>query len=88
MAKTIYCAQAFRRVDGSLHGYELHQFATAERALQGGEILAKWAGGVAVFSLTGEADVDVWGDPVLLKAYGDIPGSEGDGPSQGWSAAA
>jgi hypothetical protein len=72
--KTIYCAQAFWRRDGRLTGGVVHQFHTEERARAGGEILAGSADGVAVFRLTGEADVDFWDEPVLIVTFGATPG--------------
>jgi hypothetical protein len=71
--KTIYCAQAFWRRDGRLYGGPVHQFLTADRAVQGGEILAGSADGAAVFTLTGEPDVDYWDEPVILMTIGDAP---------------
>lgn len=74
--KTIYCAQAFWRRDRQLAGGEVYQFITKDRALKGGAILAGSADGVAVFSLTGEADVDFWDEPVLIATFGDTPDAQ------------
>ena len=71
--KTIYCAQAFWRRGGRLVGGEVRQFLNEERARQGGEILLTGADGVAVFSLEGYPDVDLWDDPQLIEALGDVP---------------
>lgn len=73
MSKTVYCAQPFWRQGRSLAPGETLQFMTADRAITGGEILAKGAAGVAVFSLTGEPDVNYWGEPVLLWTTGEVP---------------
>ena len=74
--KTIYCAQAFWRPRGRLEGGQVHQFLDEGRALEGGEILAKSAPGAAVFSLTGEPDVDYWEEPKLLATWGDVPAAD------------
>lgn len=74
--KTIYCAQAFWRQNGRLQAGPVHQFMTAERALAGGEILARSCAGAAVYSLTGEPDTDFWDEPVILARHGDAPGGE------------
>ena len=87
-SKTIYCAQGFRRVAGRLEAFELHQFSTAERAMEGGAILARWAPGVAVFSLTGQPDVDHWADPELLWTFGDTPSADVFDQSSSWVEAA
>lgn len=71
--KTIYCAQAFWSRDQQLVGGVVHQFMTEERARAGGEILAGSAHGAAVFSLTGEPDVDFWDEPVLIQTFGQTP---------------
>ena len=73
---TIYCAQPFWRRQGHLMPGIVHEFRTEERALEGGEILAGAADGVAVFSLTGEPDIDLWGEPVMLATYGLVPNAE------------
>lgn len=73
MSKTIYCAQPFWRRDRGLEPGLVHQFMTEERARAGGEILAGSAAGVAVFSLTGEPDVDYWGEPILIQIFGETP---------------
>lgn len=72
-AKTIYCAQAFWRRTGRLCGGQLHHFSTEERAVAGGEVLFTGAHGVAVFSVTGYPDIDLWDDPVMIVALGDVP---------------
>jgi hypothetical protein len=84
--KTIYCAQAFWRRGGRLQGGQIHQFLNAERAMEGGEILAAGADGAAVFSLTGEPDVDYWDEPVLLATFGNAPGSPGRPAPEPWEA--
>ena len=71
--KTIYCAQAFWRRDGRLVGGEVRQFLNEERARQGGEILLTGADGVAVFSLEGHPDEDLWDDPRLIEVMGAVP---------------
>lgn len=71
--KTIYCAQAFWRRDGRLIGGEVRQFLSKERARQGGEILLTGADGVAVFSMEGHPDEDLWEEPKLIEVMGDAP---------------
>lgn len=73
MPKTIYCAQPFWRRESGLAAGQVHQFMTEERARAGGEILAGSADGVAVFSLTGEPDVDYWSEPVMIVTFGETP---------------
>lgn len=71
--KTIYCAQPFWRRRHGLAGGVVHRFVTEERALSGGEILSRSADGVAVFSLTGEPDVDFWDEPQVIATFGSVP---------------
>jgi len=71
--KTIYCAQAFWRREGRLVGGEVRQFLNEERARQGGEILLTGADGVAVFSMEGHPDEDLWEEPRLIEVIGDAP---------------
>ena len=74
--KTIYCAQAFWWRSGRLLPGQVHQFLNAERAIEGGEILSGSADGAAVFSLTGEVDVDFWEQPVMITSFGSVPGAQ------------
>lgn len=76
--KTIYCAKAFWWRQGSLWGGETHQFLNEERAIMGAEVLFSGAHGVAVFSVTGHPDIDLWEDPQLIAAYGDTPSLASD----------
>lgn len=71
--KTIYCAQAFWLRSGRLEPGQVHQFLNADRAREGGQILAASADGAAVFSLTGEPDVDFWDEPTLIESHGLAP---------------
>jgi hypothetical protein len=71
--KTIYCAQAFWPRRGRLKGGEVHQFLNRERAVEGGRALATGAPGVAVFSVDGYPDIDLWEDPKLLETFGEVP---------------
>lgn len=73
-AKTIYCARAFWWRGGRLQAGEVHQFLNEERAMAGAEALYTGAHGVAVFSVTGHPDVDLWEDPVMITVFGDVPG--------------
>lgn len=84
--KTIYCAQPFWRRQGRLEAGTVHEFHTEERAMRGGEILARGANGAAVFSLTGDTDVDFWDEPVLIATFGDAPGSPGRPAPEPWEA--
>lgn len=74
--KTIYCAQAFWRRNGRLMGGEVRQFLSEERARQGGEILLTGADGVAVFSMEGHPDEDLWEEPRLIAVMGDAPSGQ------------
>lgn len=78
-AKTIYCARAFWWRQGRLWGGEVRQFLNEERAIAGAEALYTGAHGVAVFSVTGHPDVDLWEDPQLIATYGDVPSVTGNG---------
>lgn len=80
MSKTIYCAQPFWHRERGLAPGLVHQFMTEERAVAGGQILAGGAAGVAVFSLTGDPDVDYWGEPVLIATIGVTPLEGGCSP--------
>lgn len=77
-AKTIYCARAFWWRGGKLKGGEVHQFLNEERAIAGAEALYTGAHGVAVFTVTGYPDVDLWEDPQLVAEYGEVPASTAD----------
>lgn len=79
---TIYCAQPFWHRQGRLMPGIVHEFCTEERALEGGEILSASADGVAVFSLSGEPALDLWGEPVMLATYGRVP----DAGAEPWDA--
>lgn len=72
-SKTVFIAQAFHWVDGRLEPGRHVQYSTPERAEAAGESLAGSAQGVAVFSLEGYPDADVWGEPVILARYGVAP---------------
>lgn len=74
--KTIYCAQAFWRRNVRLMGGEVRQFLSEERARQGGEILLTGADGVAVFSMEGHPDEDLWEEPRLIEVMGDAPSGQ------------
>ena len=74
--KTIYCAQAFWRRGGRLVGGEVRQFLNEQRAMVGGEILLTGADGVAVFSLEGHPDEDLWDEPRMISLLGDTPSAD------------
>lgn len=74
--KTIYCAQAFWRRGGRLVGGEVRQFLNEERAMTGGEILLTGADGVAVFSLEGHPDENLWDEPRMIALLGDTPSAD------------
>ncbi|MFY0400825.1 hypothetical protein [Brevundimonas naejangsanensis] len=80
--KTIYCAQAFWHGSGGLQGGEVHQFLNRERAVEGGEALFTGANGVAVFSVVGYPDIDLWEEPRMLKVFGDVPAIDPDPPPE------
>lgn len=73
MSKTIYCAQAFWRRPTGLFGGTVHQFTNQDRALAGGQALFTGAHGVAVFSVEGYPDIDLWEEPKVIAAFGDVP---------------
>lgn len=77
--KTIYCAQAFWLRDGRLRGGEVHQFLNEERAREGAEALVTGAHGVAVFSVEGHPDEDLWEEPRLIETFGATPDLSDDG---------
>lgn len=78
--KTIYCAQAFWPRRGRLKGGEVHQFLSRERAIEGGRALATGAPGVAVFSVNGYPDIDLWDEPRMLETFGEVPAIDPDPP--------
>lgn len=82
--KTIYCAQPFWRRRGRLEAGTVHEFHTEDRAMTGGSILAGSAHGAAVFSLTGEPDIDLWDEPMLIATFGDAPGSPARPAPEPW----
>lgn len=71
--KTIYCAQAFWRRGGRLVGGEVRQFLNEDRARAGADILLTGADGVAVFSLEGHPDENLWDEPKMIALLGDTP---------------
>ncbi|RZJ46498.1 MAG: hypothetical protein EON87_04425 [Brevundimonas sp.] len=71
--KTIYCAQPFWLRAGRLAGGEVHQFLNEERAREGAEVLMTGADGVAVFSVEGHPDEDLWEGPRMIVSYGAVP---------------
>lgn len=73
MRKTIYCAQGFWLRGGRLSGGEVYQFSTEERARLGADALLTGCDGVAVFSLDGYPDTDLWEDPVMIARFGEVP---------------
>jgi len=58
---------------GKLCGGQVHHFSTEERAVAGGEALFTGAHGVAVFSVTGHPDIDLWEEPRMLETFGEVP---------------
>lgn len=81
--KTAYCAQAFWRRGQRLVGGEVYRFHTEERARRGAEALLTGNAGVAVFSVDGHPDEDLWNDPVMIETIGSVPALSDDGP-QDW----
>lgn len=71
--KTIYCAQGFWIRGGRLAPGEVYHFSTEERARMGADALLTGADGVAVFSVEGHADVDLWEEPKLIYCEGSVP---------------
>ncbi|KQW79746.1 hypothetical protein [Brevundimonas sp. Root1279] len=71
--KTIFCAQAFWIRRGRLQGGQVHQFLNEERAREGAEVLIAGADGVAVFSVEGHPDEDLWEEPRLIATFGQTP---------------
>jgi len=74
--KTIYCAQAFWLSGGRLAGGQVHQFVTEERAMLGADALRTGCDGVAVFSIEGHPDEDLWEEPKMLASFGPVPAIE------------
>lgn len=71
--KTIYCAQAFWQRQSGLSAGVVHQFMSEERALEGARVLLTGSDGVAVFSVEGHPDEDLWERPVIIACYGSAP---------------
>lgn len=71
--KIIYCAQAFWRREGRLCGGQVHQFLNEERALAGADALMTGSAGVAVFSVEGYPEIDLWQEPKLIASLGEVP---------------
>ena len=80
--KTIYCAQAFWPRGRGLVGGEVYRFHTEERARRGVDALLTGNAGVALFSVSGHPDEDLWNEPVMIETFGLVPAVEE------WSAAA
>lgn len=74
--KTIYCAQAFWFRDGRLRGGEVHQFLNEDRARIGADALRTGCDGVAMFSIDGHPDEDLWENPRLIETFGAVPALE------------
>lgn len=86
--KTIYCAQAFWLRDGRLRGGEVHQFLNEERAREGAQALITGSHGVAVFSVEGHPDEDLWEEPRLIETFGATPSLSDNGDDLGFYDAA
>lgn len=71
--KTIYCAQPFWRRASRWAAGEVRQFLNEERAMAGAKIMLSGADGVAVFSLEGHPDEDLWDDPKMIAILGEAP---------------
>lgn len=71
--KTIYCAQGFWLRRGRLVGGVVHQFLNEERARAGAAALLTGSDGVAVFSLEGHPDEDLWEEPRMIETFGAVP---------------
>ena len=54
-------------------GGEVRQFLNEDRARAGAEILLTGADGVAVFSLEGHPDENLWDEPKMIALMGDTP---------------
>lgn len=76
--KTIYCAQAFWLRGGRLTGGEVHRFLDEERARAGADALITGSDGVAVFSVEGHPDEDLWAEPRLIETFGAVPAMQPD----------
>ncbi len=51
----------------------MHQFLNEERAREGADVLLTGADGVAVFSVEGHPDEDLWEDARLIVTFGVVP---------------
>ena len=74
--KTIYCVQGFVRAGKALAPGSQRHHETEEAAINDGRRLSERAAGVLVFSIEGDAKLDLWGEPELIRKYGSVPRSE------------
>ena len=51
----------------------MRQFLNEDRARAGADILLTGADGVAVFSLEGHPDENLWDEPRMIAVLGDAP---------------
>ena len=70
---TTYISQAFRKEGRRLVADPQQAHKTPEAAMETARRLADRKAGAVAFSVTGNADVDNWEDPVILFKAGELP---------------
>lgn len=71
--KTYYCVQAYRRSGGGLRKIDLLRFTSATEAEEVGDKLHPHVAGVMIYVLEGDPDTEVWGEPAVWAALGEVP---------------
>lgn len=70
---TIYCVQTFEHKRGKLVQAGLRQFKKQAEAERTGAYSSDKFVGVLVYSVDADPEFDDWGDPVMIKRYGETP---------------
>jgi hypothetical protein len=71
--ETFFCVQAFSRKGDTLQEVKLLRFTSATEAETVCGKLQPHVAGVAIYELEGDAEHEVWGEPTLWAAVGDVP---------------
>lgn len=70
---TYFCVQAYKRSKRGLERIDLLRFTSATEAETVGGKLSPHVAGVMIYALEGDAENEVWGEPTLWSALGDVP---------------
>jgi hypothetical protein len=77
---TVFVVETYWRSRDQIERAQLHQFGTDNEARTAGRMLSNRASGVAVYRVSGSPRLDLWDDPVMLEAFGEVPAIDPDPP--------